>query len=72
MKVRKATENDEGPWLSGLIICDHTVYDDRVRGGGTVYCTGNCPICNGTGFRTIPVVMVPDPIGEFEPAADFS
>ena len=62
MKIRKATENDEGPYLAGLVVCDHVTVDNYFGPGDAKikHSAYNCPICHGTGFRTFPVVIVPD------------
>jgi len=56
MKVRNIKPTDEGPFLSGLERCDHITYDTEP----TQTITSHCKICNGTGWRIVPVVIVPD------------
>lgn len=54
-KVRPALMEDQPPFLAGMTVCFH-----EFNGGSEGRCVYNprlCPICNGTNYCLIPVVM---------------
>jgi len=56
MKLRLATKDDEGPFLAGLIKCDHYAGGSSV--GGFNYNPRRCPRCHGTGWVNVAVLLV--------------
>jgi len=54
MKLRRATDDDEGPFLPGLVECD---WDDGHDVGSM-----RCPVCHGGGWHLVPLVVDEDEV----------
>lgn len=58
LHIRHISDDDEGPFLQGLVECDHVV--NGGSSGLQVLHESVCRLCNGTGWRPVPVVAAVD------------
>lgn len=54
--IRRATDEDKGPFLAGLEECDHIVRGRNYQGAQKVI-SHECPACHGGGYKQVTVVL---------------